>query len=114
MGEVLETGWLPTTPVGDNLLHAAVANTVERVQVVADSVGGRVDADDGAVLVHTGEPDVFANPVVLRRPLAEDAVPDLVDRLRTFLGDTPALLMSPWPTPDLTGEGRHLSATRRS
>jgi ribosomal protein S18 acetylase RimI-like enzyme len=104
----LETGWLPTTPVGDNLLHSAVANAVERVQVVAASVGGRVDLDDEAVLVGTGEADVFANPVILRRPLTEGARPRLVGRMREFLGDTPALLMSPWPTPDLRGDGLHL------
>jgi hypothetical protein len=106
--EVLETGWLPTTPTGDNLLHDMVANSVARVQLVAESVGGDVTIDDGAVIARAGEPDVFSNPVVLRRPLTEVAVPAFVERLERCLGTAPGVVMSPWPTPDLAPHGLHL------
>jgi len=99
---------MPTTPVGDNLTHSAVTNIVARVEAVAESVGGRVDADDDAVVVRTDAPAIFTNSVVFRRPLTEAAVPDLVERMDDVLGDIPAMITSAWPTPDLTQHGLHL------
>lgn len=54
----------------------------------------------------------YPNSATLLRPLAEDAVPELVARLDGFYSSHlggPWMLWSAWPTPDLSGAGLRLT-----
>lgn len=103
-GERLEDGSHPDTPAADNLLRAALLNAADRIGMVAESAGGRVDRDHEAVIAETGQPSVFANPTLLLRPLGSESAPAFAERLAASVS-SPVLLMSPFTTPDLSPLG---------
>jgi hypothetical protein len=106
----LETGWLPETPVGDTVLRRFLHNQIEVNELIATARGGRVERTDDVSLVAAGPVTVFVNQAVLRRPLADDADP-VLDEIEAFYRGQEgqaALLVSIWPTPDLSRRGWQL------
>lgn len=111
MGEGLETGYGPGTPPGDNLCLDYVRGMVDGFAELA-AAGGQAALEDGDLAVtDAGSPSPFANAVVMRRPLGEDAWRAAATRMAGFFGVRPGggyLVFSAWPTPDLAPLGLSL------
>jgi hypothetical protein len=135
---VLETGWLPTTPIGDTVLRRFIVHHAECVASVAETHGGRVLRRPEVVAADLGRPGGMSNSALLLQPLgvrasasepaggdplgvrasaSEPAGGDTVDgtgivtdvaRWYAAGGQGDVLLWSPWPTPDLRAHGWHL------
>jgi hypothetical protein len=102
----LETGWLPTTPIGDTLLRRFVHNQADVNEILARAAGGRVERHDRVVLADAGNPVAFCNQAILTAPLLHPDDPVLETVERFFgRGGRPVTLLSIWPTPDLAGRG---------
>lgn len=105
----LETGWLPTTPIGDTLLRQFAHSQAVVNSITATAVGGRTDHSDDVFLADTGGPIAYLNQAILARPLEgpEDAVLGSVEAFfdDAFAAARPATLLSLWPTPDLATKG---------
>jgi len=103
----LETGWLPDTPIGDSLLRRFVANQADLQDHLVGAVGGRSDRTPDVALSDSGVAAAYLNQAVLLRPIsgAYDAV---LDHVASFYAGSVGLLLSPWPTPDLSGRGWQL------
>lgn len=105
--EVLETGWLPTTPVGDTYLRRFLWNWADVCAATARSFGGHVLDTDAMRLADAGRPGAFSNCATLTQPLTAESAEDLLAKVNTFFGfDDPSrtgevLLISAWPTGDL-------------
>jgi hypothetical protein len=105
----LETGWLPTTPLGDTLIHDFVIHHAECIASVAAAHDRRVLRRPDAVAADLGRPSGFFNGAVLLQPL--DAGSTVVSDLESWYrreGRGEVLLWSAWPTPDLTARGWRL------
>ncbi len=102
----LETGWLPDTPVDDTILRRFLHNQIEFNEFFAVARSGRVQRTSDVALVETGPVTGFLNPAVLRRPLADVNDP-VLDGIEAFYRHE-CVLMSLWPTPDLTSRGWRL------
>jgi hypothetical protein len=102
----LETGWLPDTPVDDNLLRQFLANQVELNELMAGVHGGRTQRHEGVALADCGVPVAYYNQAILTRPVM-DAGDPVLDEIEAFFGDgrTPHTMLSVWPTADLTARG---------
>lgn len=100
----LETGWLPSTVVEDNLLRQFVHSQAVVNSITATAVGGRTDRNDDVFLADTGGPVPYLNQAILTRPLTGVDDPVLAT-VGSFFGDARATLLSVWPTPDLSSEG---------
>ena len=102
----LTTGWEPEVPVTDTLTRRYVFAYADRITAMATRTGGRVAEVDGARMADLASPFGYDNAVVLTRPLAPDEWPGLVEAAEAFF---PAgrwwVLLSMWPTPDLTDLG---------
>jgi hypothetical protein len=103
----LETGWLPDTPVGDSLLRRFVANQADLQDHLVGAVGGRCDRTPDVALSDSGLAAAYLNQAVLLRPIW-DAYDAVLDHVASFYAGSVGLLLSPWPTPDLTGRGWQL------
>lgn len=68
-GEVLETGWEPTTPGDDTVLRRAVLALAEEREHTARDLGGRATRSAGVSMADAGSPSPFLNGAVLLRPL---------------------------------------------
>lgn len=105
----LETGWLPTTPVEDNVLGQFLHSQAAVNSITATAVGGRTEHSDDVFLADTGGPIPYLNQAILGRPLesAEEAVLRAVEAFfdDAFSAGRPATLLSLWPTPDLSTKG---------
>ena len=101
----MENGWLPSTPVGDTLLRRFVHNQADHNEAMASAHGGRSERTEEVFLADSGCPVPYLNEAILARPLltADDPVLDDVDAF--FEGRSGMMLMSIWPTPDLSGRG---------
>ncbi len=104
----LQSGWLDDAAATDSVLRAFLHNQADVGDLVAGAVGGRYSRVPGLALADTGGPVVYTNQAVLFRPVltADDPLLDEVDRF--FAGPRPAMMLSAWPTPDLTGRGWQL------
>jgi hypothetical protein len=102
-----ETGWLPDTPIGDSLLRRSVANQADLQDHLVGAVGGRSDRTPDVALSDSGVAAAYLNQAVMLRPVldADDAV---LGHVASFYAGSVGLLLSPWPTPDLTGRGWQL------
>lgn len=111
--EPLETGWLPTTPIGDTLWRSYVYNMADANAVIARSLGGRVLRDERVALADVGRPAGFATSGLLLQPVVEDEG-DTVAAISRFYGfgngqtRSEATLFCPWPNPDPRRHGWHL------
>ena len=103
--ERLESGWLADTPVNDSLLRRFLFNQSDLQEAVARACGGRAERTPDVSLADTGLPVAYVNEATLLRPLTGDDDP-VLDDIATFYGHgSPGLLLSPWPTPDLSRRG---------
>jgi hypothetical protein len=110
----LETGWLPTTPVGDTYLRRFLLNWAGFCAATARSLGGRTAELPTAHLADSGRPVAFSNCATLLQPLAAETAPATLAEIAAFFAfDDPArvgevLLASAWPTGDLRPYGWYL------
>src|SRR5687768_11050142 len=107
---ILETGWLPTTPVGDNLVRQFLHNQADLCDLIADGFGGRTARTPDVALAGSRCLVPYFNEALLLRPLlvADDPVVDEIDDFYAA-GDEPGwVLLSAWPTPDLATRGWEL------
>ena len=102
----LETGWLPDTPVADTVLRRFLYNQIEYNEFFALARSGRVQRSGDVSLVETGPVTGFLNQAVLRRPLTAPDDP-VLDEIEAFYRHD-CVLLSLWPTPELTVRGWHL------
>ena len=102
--EHLTSGWEPDLPAGDTLVRQAVLVHASWPLLLAEAAGRphrRTTRWAGAWLSDRG---ALANPVVLLQPM-DDPDARLAEIARLVPDGVPYLLISPWPTEDLT---RHL------
>jgi len=101
----LQSGWFDDATGADSVLRAFLHNQADVGDLVAGAVGGRHLRLPGLALADTGGPVVYTNQAVLFRPVlaADDPALDEVERF--FAGPCPAMLLSAWPTPDLSVRG---------
>lgn len=105
--EPLETGWGAATPLGDNLVHTALANLADGLSHYARALGGREHRTAAVSLGDLDCPAPLFNDAVLLEPVLDAAAP-VLDEVDAFFGDhrsTGAIVWSGWPTPDLTCRG---------
>lgn len=106
---VLESGWLAETPVEDSTMRRFVFNQADAQDRVARALGGRTHRCADAALTDSGSPTPYLNQATLLRPLSGNDDP-VLDEISAFYRDrSPGLLMSAWPTPDLSHRGWHLA-----
>lgn len=103
----LETGWLPDTPVDDNLVRQFLHSQADVDAAYTRSIG-RHEASDDLFLADTGGSIPFLNQSILRRPLrgVDDTALDTAEAFAPT--DRPSVLLSAWPTPDLAPRGWEL------
>jgi ribosomal protein S18 acetylase RimI-like enzyme len=103
----LETGWLPSTPIGDTYLRRFLLNWQGMCAATAVSLGGISDAIPGAHLADAQRPAPFANCATLTQPLAAETAEATLSEIAAFYElddptrDSEVLLSSAWPTGDL-------------
>jgi len=105
-----ETGWLPDTPVDDNLLRQFLHNQADVCDLIAHGFDGTTARMPDVALATSRCPVPYFNEALLLRPLRDTADP-VLDEIDGFYAssDAPAwVLLSPWPTPPLEGRGWHL------
>ena len=103
----LESGWLADTPVEDSVLRRFLVNQSDMQDRFVTAVGGRSDRTADVALTDSGTPAPFLKQAVLQRPVvdADDAV---LDDIAKFYAGSIGVVLSAWPTPDLTNRGWHL------
>jgi hypothetical protein len=107
--ELLDDGWLPSTPPGDTVLRDYVDSAAHYFTAVGRAVGAAVVDDADVAVAHHRAPFPFANMGVVRRPLDRDGWLDLLARTRAAFADLgPFVLAAPFPTPDLREAGATL------
>lgn len=108
---VLETGWLPTTPVADSYLRRFLLNWAGECVATTRIHGGEVRSLDAVVLTDSGRPTGFSNCATLLQPLVSTSEAETLGQINDFFGfDDPertgfTLLFSAWPTNDLSAYG---------
>ena len=105
-----ETGWLPDTPVGDNLLRQFLHNQADVCDLIAEGFGGDVARTSALALAASRCVVPYFNEALLLRPLrdADDEVLGEVDRFFAA-SDAPSwVILSAWPTPALDARGWEL------
>jgi hypothetical protein len=103
--DVLESGYGPHAPRGDNLLNDFVQGEADAFAELARARGDRVHEDDEFALMLTdgGSPTPFGNVAVLRRPLRDDEWPTAARRMHEFYAEQsggPFMTFCGWPTVD--------------
>lgn len=107
----LETGSLPTTPVGDSYLRRFLWNWADACAATAHAFGGHVLETEAVRLADAGRPGSFSNCATLVQPLTADTAANTLAQVAAFFAfDDPArsgevLLVSAWPTGDLREYG---------
>lgn len=105
-GEHLTTGWEPDVPADDSLVRRAVLVTASWATAVAGALGRPTRRTDRWAGGHVGDAGSLTNPVVVLRPLAEAEWPEVVGEVGELLtAGVPCFVISPFPTPDLSGLG---------
>jgi hypothetical protein len=104
---LLESGYGPTAPPGDNLCNDFQQESASSFATLARARGDRVERIEGEVtMTDASSPLPFVNRAVLEQPIADPA--RMVEHLRAFYaaaGTGSFLLDSAWPTPDLREHG---------
>src|SRR5687767_14806472 len=110
----LETGWLPTTPVGDTYLRRFLLNWAGMSASTARMFGGQSRDLPAVRMADSASPVVFFNCATLMRPLSAENEEATLDEIAAFFAfDDPSrrgedLLVSAWPTGDLCPFGWNL------
>ena len=108
MHRLPESGWLPDTPVEDSVLRRFLFNQTDAQELMARAVGGRAVTGADVALSDLGVPAAFLNQALLLRPVLAADDPVLDEIAAFFRGGSPGVVVSVWPTPDLSGRGWHL------
>lgn len=107
--EHLTHGWEPELDDGDSLLRRYVMATAERAALLARAAGGRVERTDAMALADPDSAVFFDNAAVLVQPPAYiDLRAALESTLAFYPADRHFVLMSAWPTEDLSPYGLEL------
>lgn len=101
----LESGWLSDTPVDDSILRRFLFNQAEVNETIARAIAGRVERSTAVSLSDSGLSVPYLNQATLFRPLTGDDDPVLNEVAAFYGGCSPGLLLSAWPTPDLSRRG---------
>jgi len=101
MTRPLENGYLDDTPVEDTLLRRFLHNQADLVALIARAGGGRVHRCPDVVIAAWDTRVAYQNMAVLLRPLDEE----LADEVDAGFGDRHGMVLSAWPTSDLSGRG---------
>ena len=104
MTQQLETGWFPQTPVEDNLVRRYLHNQADLGVALAESAGGEVLREPGLVATWYDTSIFYNNMAVLTSPLT----PGALKQVEEFYDGRTGLLLSAWPTEDLTDRGWEL------
>ena len=107
--EHLTHGWEPDLDDGDSLLRRYVMATADRAALIATAAGGRVERTESVALADPDSAVFFDNAAVLLQP---PGYVDLRSALEHVLAFYPPerhfVLMSAWPTEDLSPSGLEL------
>jgi GNAT superfamily N-acetyltransferase len=104
--EVLTTGWAPRVAADDTITPRFVLARTARIAALADRTGGRRKWVEGARMADLRSPFGPDNAVVVTRPLAEAEWPGVVTAADAFFPPSRWwVLLSVFPTPDLTRHG---------
>jgi ribosomal protein S18 acetylase RimI-like enzyme len=99
----LDPGYGPSTATGDNLLNDFVQESAASYSAFGAARGDRVGRVENVVTLIDAAPSLpFTNRAVLERPI--DDLRTALEPIAAFFDtgpDTPFLLDSAWPTPDL-------------
>jgi len=110
MAEHLTSGWEPDLPASDSLLRRYVVTTVEVAAHAARSADGQVQQWDEAAAADARSPFLFDNLAVLMQPPSSAGLELTMRRLLDFYPPHRHFaLLSPFPTPDLSGFGLELN-----
>jgi GNAT superfamily N-acetyltransferase len=110
----LETGWLPTTPIGDTYLRRFLWNWADACAATARAFNGYVADTEDVRLADAGRPGSFSNCATLIRPLTAESADATLAQINAFFGfddlsrSGEVLLASAWPTGDLQPYGWNL------
>lgn len=111
MADRLPDGWGPDTPNDDTLTRAYVESWATLNEDLGKAGGHRTTRTPELVAYDSHQPFPFVNPAVLLRPVL-DAHDRLLDDVAAFFepddANTPFLVLSGTPLPDLTGHGWEL------
>lgn len=103
-GEHLTTGWEPDLETADSIVRQAVLAHVSWGRALAEAARGTFIEGVGWAAGSSGSNSALLNWAMVTAPPADWA--SLVDQVRAVYSDgTQALLVSPFPTPDLSSLG---------
>jgi hypothetical protein len=105
-----ETGWLPDTPIGDNLLRQFLHNQADVCDLIAEHFAGDVARTADVALAASRCVVPYFNEALLLRPLGggADGLLDEIDRFYAASAAPSWVLLSAWPTPALGDRGWQL------
>ncbi|MFN8193422.1 MAG: hypothetical protein U0R80_03970 [Nocardioidaceae bacterium] len=105
--EHLATGWEPDLPASDTLVRRAVLVHASWAVAVAEALGRPHRHTDRWAGGWIGDRGPLTNPVVIVRPPRDEAEwADVLAEVHELVpAHVPYFLVSPFPTPDLSGQG---------
>lgn len=105
-----ETGWLPDTPVDDNLIRQFLCNQADVADLIAEGFGGTTARTDDVALAASRSLVPYFNEALLLRPILRDDDPvlDEIDAFFAASDATVGVILSAWPTPSLAARGWQL------
>src|SRR5690606_4362787 len=106
-GEFLEDGWSAELDAADSLVRQAVLVHASWAVDLARTVGRRWHDDDRWAGGNASERCIFSNWVIVKKP-QQDLAEVVRGAEELFSDGEPYILISPWPTEDITGEGLQL------
>jgi hypothetical protein len=106
VSERMTHGWEPDVEAGDSILRQYVLATADRGDLMASASGGRHERTDDLALADPASTVLFDNAAVLLQPPTLADARDAARRAAAwFPPERHAVLLSAWPTPDLTDDG---------
>lgn len=102
-----ETGWLPDTPIDDNLLRQFLHNQADVCDLIAEGFAGAVVRTPDVALAASRCVVPYFNEALLLRPLIgdDDKALEEIDRFYAASDSPSWVLLSAWPTPPLARRG---------
>jgi hypothetical protein len=106
-GEHLTDGWEPDAPETDTLVRRCVLAHADWATIAAGAKGRPWRRTDRWAGAYAGDRGAFTNMVILLRPpRGEDDLAEVLGEVADLVpAPAPYLLLSPFPTPDLTRHG---------
>lgn len=109
MSEELFSGWAPDAPIDDSLLRRFVFALADRGPFLHERLGCPELRTDSLAAADPASPIIFDNLAVLLQPPSMFELDEVVaDVLAFFPPERGFVLMSAWPTPDLSDRGLKL------